>query len=201
LLPEKGENWEVGVTALPRRALVEIDGRYFQRLIQDQIAWVQNSPNTSKAVNLARIYSTGVEGEWRATVPVTGGWQVRSQGSATWLRSLDRGSETTYVGKVRPQTPSVSAWQRVEWSWQRRGLLAALFWQSRWRSALWRDRANREQIPIAETQDVGVRFHDQEESLWRAELALRNLLDRTNYDFDRYPLPRRGIYLQLGIDL
>lgn len=201
LLPERARNWDTGLILHNLHLPLQASLHYFQRLIFDQITWIQNSPNTSKAVNLERVFSQGVEAQWQTPLALMGGWEIQHSGAASWLQSIDRGRESAYAGRIRPQTATFTFWQRTELLWHHGSWKPSLFWQSRWRSAFWRDRANREQIPAAETQDLGIRLKFADQQSWETELTVRNFLNRVNYDYDRYPLPRRGIYLQIGISL
>jgi iron complex outermembrane receptor protein len=112
LRAETGEAWEVGLRAeAPWEGAVQgsFDAAYTRRRVHDLIAWVQNSQNTSHAVNVGEAYVRSTEGALNLTV---GGW-VSSRTNVTWTLTRNLLEDIAYANKALPGIPDVELTQET----------------------------------------------------------------------------------------
>lgn len=200
LLPEQAQNWMVGMQYwMQGTHRLDMSLVLFHRQTKDQITFVQNSSNTARAENLARVQVRGLEWEHKLQLWPEKFVSLDWEGSFNLMEALDQGSEVAYAGKQIPRIPLWSTQQKIALEASGMGGIYRVFWLANLRDQVWRDRAERIRIPSVSQHNVGVSWLPQPSPVpVTLSLALRNLMNHTFYNYDRYPLPGRSIFLTLS---
>lgn len=188
LLPEQGETWDAGVSwahewAGGFRAAAE--WAHFETESRDLIVFVRNSPNTSKAQNIARAFVRGQESSLR----FSGVAGLSLTASLTLQDSEDRGDIPAWRGKDLPQRPERQLYARLGWAGGRFRLAADV--HSIGENFL--DRYNLERIDGRTFVGVSGAVEAGAGIGFAAEI--KNLTDDLAADVGGYPLPGRSFYL------
>lgn len=162
------------------------------------IIFVQNSPGTSKALNIGRTRSRGLELESSWTSPLDLKWS----GNLTWQQARDRSDDPVYRGKHLPYLSDVTAWLRVSRPVGPWDPWVECFWESE----KYRDRASTELIkaPDRGLVHVGLArtwYPDAPGVAGRLTVTgeIRNLFNNTTYDVEEFPLPGRSWQLSVRL--
>jgi iron complex outermembrane receptor protein len=193
LRPEHGIQWDAGIQLAPDQPL-RFEAAYFESLVEDQVALLQNSQRTVKAMNLERAWVRGVESSGFTRIELTGKTALELQGSFTWQEARDVGRSVTYRGKELPDLPGREGFGSLR--------LLRGAWDGRWeisaRSAHYRDRYN---SPQKRTPASVVHAASLGRALLRDSIHLRfeaqNLFDRRIEDIDGFPLPGRSFLAEI----
>lgn len=193
LRSERGMQWDAGFAYAPRRP-VRLEAAFFESVVQDRIALLQNSQRSFKAQNLDRSWVRGVEANLFAGCRLPARLQAEIQGSYTWQATRDLGQSVTYRDKELPYLPA------------REGFVATTLrrgrWDVRWelstRSGHFRDRYNspEKRTPASAIHDLALTCELAGGDV-RARAEVRNLEDRRVEDQDGFPLPGRLYAVEL----
>jgi iron complex outermembrane recepter protein len=204
LRPERGIQWDAGVTlahdpvarawSFPHSLPLRLEAAYFESLIDDRISLLQNSQRTTKAQNLDRSWTRGVEASAFTTLSLPWRASLELQGDYTWQEAKDRGRSPTYRGKDLPNLPRHEEYisflcDRGVWG---------LRWEVSARSAAYRDRYN-----SPEKRTSAYTVHDLtlsktlKKGAWRIQAAARNVGDKRVEDIDGFPLPGRSFLTEV----
>ncbi len=188
--PETARSIDGGIVLSPWRGRLFIEASVFRVESDDLIVFLQNSQRTVKAFNLESARTDGLELSARAELG--GGWGL--SGAYTRLEAVNTGPSPVYNGKALPSTPEHELFGRIAWSDE-----TATFWyEHRWMSESWRDRANLPEniSPARHLANAGFRFE-----LVPGRLALAgeiaNADNERTADVEGFPLPGRSAYVTL----
>ncbi len=191
LKPERGLQWDLGLDWNPDLP-VQVEAVYFENLTEDGIVLLQNSQRTTKAENLERTWTRGVEATAFGRVSLGAGASLEIQGSLTIQQALDVGPSPVYHGLDLPNLPAREAWVSVR--------LARGGWSLRpevsLRSSSYRDRYN---SPLELTPATIVHDLSLERALGAFVLRgeIQNLGNVQVEDIDGFPLPGRSYYMEV----
>jgi outer membrane cobalamin receptor len=170
----------------------------FHAETEQAIIFVQNSPGSSKARNIGRTRSRGMEWE--------GGLEnllrLRWNANLTWQNARDRSGDDPYHDNHLPYLSDLTGWLKtslVTGQWEG---WAEWFYESE----KYRDRANTElnKAPARHLVHLGAtRTFDLETSDWASLISVtaevHNLFDDDTYDVEQFPLPGRSWQLSVRI--
>ncbi len=188
--PETARSVDGGVVLSPWNGRLFVEASAFRVETEDLIIFLQNSQRTVKAFNIESARTDGFELSARAEVH--GGWSF--SGAYTWLDAVNTGPSPVYNGKTIPHTPEHELFARASWSDD-----AATFWyEHRWQSESWRDRANLPENRSEARHIAGGGFRFE---LVPGRLALAgeiiNIGNERTADVEGFPLPGRSAYATL----
>lgn len=193
LLPEEGLQWDAGVALAPWAAL-QGEAVYFERVVDDEITWLQNSQRTVKAFNLDRAWVRGGELRLYGRSALPGRFDLELQAHGTSQLGRDVGESRTYRGKRLPNLPLREAFVSARIG--RDG--SALLLESSFRSSAYRDRYNTEAKQTSGHQVVGI---GAEQRIRGDAISLRfqanNVGNVRVMDVDGFPLPGRNYLLEV----
>jgi outer membrane cobalamin receptor len=201
LLPEEITSADVAVTW--KAASGGPFGRVtvFLAETRQTIVFVQNSPGTSKALNIGQTRTRGVELEGLAHLP--GG--LRLAANLTVQKAEDRGEDPAYAGNSLPFLSDVVAWMRLG---GRRGPWHPWV-EVTWESERYRDRANTELdrapdrtlVNLGLARDLNLNPAADRATRMTVAAEVINLLDDQTYDVEQFPLPGRSWQLSARLSL
>jgi iron complex outermembrane receptor protein len=189
---------DVGLTLQSDTGASYVRLAIFHAETDQAIIFVQNSPGTSKALNIGRTRSRGLELESSWTSPLDLKWS----GNLTWQQARDRSDDPVYRGNHLPYLSDVTAWLRVSRPVGPWDPWVECFWESE----KYRDRASTELI---KAPDRGL-VHVGLARTWypggpgvagRLTVTgeIRNLFNNTTYDVEEFPLPGRSWQLSVRL--
>ncbi|MBK8232293.1 MAG: TonB-dependent receptor [Candidatus Eisenbacteria bacterium] len=193
LVPEAGLQWDAGLAFAPRGAF-QLEAVFFERVVEDEITWLQNSQRTVKAFNLDRAWVRGGELRLfgRSALPACCALEVQAHGTSQLGR--DVGESRTYRGKRLPNLPLREAFVAARLNRGGSALLA----ESTIRSSAYRDRYNTEAKQTPGHHVVGL---GAEQTIPGTAIALRFQADNVGnvrvMDVDGFPLPGRTYLLEV----
>jgi outer membrane cobalamin receptor len=171
---------------------------WFHAATDQAIVFFQNSPGSSKAMNIGSTRTRGWEFEGSLKGPAT----VRLTGNLTWQEALDQGEDPTYRGNDLPFLSDMVIWTRLS---SQHGPWRPWLEVS-WESGRYRDRANTEldRAPGRELLNLGLaREFDfswlQPAGRLTVAAEVVNLTDNTVYDIEEFPLPGRSWQLSARV--
>ena len=167
----------------------------FRARTRNAIVFVQNSPGTSKARNIGRTRTWGLEWEtgWQA------GRHLQVSANLTWQDAEDQGIETAYQGLDLPFLSEISAWCRLG----RRSGAVRPWAEVQYEGPRFRDRSNTllDRAPERSLVNAGLVCDVPDGWLPGPAVSLsaevRNLTDSSVYDIEQFPLPGRSWHLSL----
>ncbi len=188
LAPEAATSIDGGVVLTPWRGALFIEAVAFRVESEELIVFLQNSQRTVKAFNLDSARTEGIELSARGAV---GRWSV--VGAYTHLNAVNTGPSPVYHGKSLPHTPERELFARAAWS----DGTASFWYEHRWMSETWRDRANlpENRAPARHLANAGFRFVLSPALSLSGEVA--NAGNVRTADVEGFPLPGRSAYVTL----
>jgi outer membrane cobalamin receptor len=193
LHPERGIQWDAGVSWSAATA-VRAEWTWFESLLRDRIVWLQNSQRTSKAENLERTWTRGLEASFygQRGLPRDAGLELQS--SLTWMEARDAGASPAFSGKHLPNLPGFEGYLSALLRRRR----TSLRWELSLRSSSFRDRYNTasERSPASAVHDLSLEQAIRA-GAWKARLTVRNLADKRIEDMDGFPLPGRTALMEV----
>ncbi len=187
--PETARAIDGGVVLSPWNGRLFLEASVFRIEAEDLIIFLQNSQRTVKAFNLESARTDGFELSARSEL---GAWSL--SGAYTRLEAVNTGPSPVYNGKTLPHTPEQELFARASWSDD----VATFWYEHRWQSESWRDRAN-----LAENRSEarhlaggGFRFEIVPGRLALAGEIINAGNERTA-DVEGFPLPGRSAYATL----
>ena len=188
--PETARSIDGGVVLSPRGGRLFFEASAFRVETDDLIIFLQNSQRTVKAFNLESARTEGLEFSARANLG--GGWSF--SGAYTRLDAVNTGPSPVYNGKTLPHTPEHELFARASWS----DATATFWYEHRWQSESWRDRANLPENRSEARHLTGGGFRFE---LVPGRLALAgeiiNIGNERTADVEGFPLPGRSAYVTL----
>ncbi len=191
LRPETVRSGDLGLRLLFRQ--FNVRAAAFVHRTDDAIVFLQNSQRTSKAENLGRTRSRGLEFEANGVLPGGAVWST----NLTWQQAVDR--SVLYDGKDIPLLPPLEVFARLEvpvGPW--RGAASVIH-----EAANYRDRYNHEidQAPARTLLNLSLArslrgFGGPQRSL-TVTGGIINLTDNDVYDVEGFPLPGRSLRLSI----
>jgi len=189
LEPEKGRTIDAGVVLTPWRGRVFVECSVFRVASDDLIVFLQNSQRTVKAFNLESAETDGAELSLRGDLGA--GWSAA--GAYTHLDAVNTGPSPVYQGKRLPYTPEHEVFARVAWSDE-----AATFWyEHRWMSESWRDRANLPENTADARHLANAGFRSAPSGRLALAGEIINAGNERTADVEGFPLPGRTAYVTL----
>lgn len=191
LQPERAASWDAGLawssSARSRRRPFAggFEWAHHASHVRDMIVFVRNSPNSSKAQNIARASIEGDELSAHAVGPAG----LAATASFTWQRAVDVGAVPFWSGKRLPQHPARQWYARLDWD---RGRLRASA-DALYVGADYLDRYNLQ--PVASRALFGASFSVLPSRRMRVTFEGKNLGNRLVQDVGGYPLPGRSLYV------
>lgn len=187
--PETATSVDGGVVLAPWRGRLFVEATVFHVESEDLIVFLQNSQRTVKAFNLESAETDGAELSLRCELGA--GWSVA--GAYTRLDAVNTGPSPVYHGKLLPYTPEHELFARAAWS----DGTASLWYEHRWMSETWRDRANlpENRAPARHLANAGFRFALSKGLALSAEIV--NAGNERTADVAGFPLPGRSAYVTL----
>jgi len=188
--PETARSVDGGVLLSPWSGRLFVEASFFRVETDDLIIFLQNSQRTVKAFNLESARTEGFELSTRAELG--GGWSL--SGAYTRLDAVNTGPSPVYNGKTLPHTPEHELFVRAAWSDD----VATFWYEHRWQSESWLDRANLPENRSAARHLGGGGFRFE---LVPGRLALAgeiiNMGNERAADVEGFPLPGRSAYATL----
>jgi outer membrane cobalamin receptor len=195
LKEETGWMGEISLSWKSASEKTKLQSTYFETHQKNGIIWVTNN-SFSKPFNISKAITRGVELSLESKP--TSFFKTRLE--ATIQKALDDSSDPLYQGKKLPEEPNTTyhaeaAWllpYHLEWSFQ-----------AGYRSALYKDRANRQRIPAQSIYHTYLTWNPFKKT--KFVLSVQNITD-TEYQsiYSSYPLPGRTFSLtfiqQIGIN-
>jgi outer membrane cobalamin receptor len=193
LRPERGIQWDAGVSWSPAGP-VRAEWTWFESLLRDRIVWLQNSQRTSKAQNLERTWTRGLETSLSGTRGLPWEASLELQSSLTWTEARDAGASPAFRGKRLPNLPGFEGYLSALLRRSRTGLR----WELSLRSSSFRDRYNTasERSPASAVHDLSLEQAIRA-GAWKARLTVRNLAGKRIEDMDGFPLPGRTALMEV----
>lgn len=196
LLPEEIASADVAVTWRHRDQVSFGRVAVFQAETRRTIIFVQNSPGTSKALNIGTTRTRGVEFEGCVAGPA----DLVFSGNLTVQRARDRGPDPAYLGNDLPFLSDVAAWLRVG---RERGRWRPWL-EIAWAGGKYRDRANTELDRAAARDQWNLGLARRVDLAGGGQVTVTaevvNLLDNTVHDIEQFPLPGRSWQLSARLN-
>ncbi len=196
LVPERGLNWDLGVSWDPRGApgwldRLHLEATYFQSRTDDLILFVQTSQRTVRAVNLSSAWVWGVEAAWAADL-----WgRLGVSGNYTFQHTENTSDIPYYRGNQLPGRPQHELFNRTELRWGR----AKVFHEISWTGGNYLDAANFEKVEVRRIQNLGVSLRPSRRITLTFEA--KNITDEQVSDVLGFPLPGRAYYATVTVQL
>ncbi|MFB3907282.1 MAG: TonB-dependent receptor [Candidatus Eisenbacteria bacterium] len=203
LTAEHGSSSDLGLVLEGRLPLARdwqarFEATAFRSSTCDAIVWLQNSQRTTRAENLERTETRGLEVVLRALRPVRAPLPLRPSlewiGTLTWQDARDAGPNPAYHGKRLPHLPALEASIEGRIDAGRFALAPVVDFES----SLFRDRYNspgKRRGALARVDlEATVRVAGGRGSVG---VGARNLMDRRTQDLDGFPLPGRSVYVEM----
>ncbi len=193
LKSESGENRDYGLSwsgAIGRRDLAFEWARFDSRA-RDLILYWNNSPNTSRADNVASARIRGEEFSVR-TRPIA---PLAVTAAVTWQSAIDTGPVRAWRGKRLPQRPGREAYARADYTHAALRVSADL----QYMGDDFRDRYNADRVPSRTL--VGASVSTALRGGARVVVEGKNLGNRRISDVGGYPLPGRSVFVSLELRL
>ncbi len=188
LVPEKGLNWDLGVSWDPGPAgwldRLHLEATYFQSRTDDLILFVQTSQRTVRAVNLSSAWIWGVETAWAADL-----WgHLGVSGNYTFQHTENTSDIPYYRGNQLPGRPAHELFNRTELRWGR----GKVFHEISWTAENYLDAANFEKVQVRRIHNLGISFRPSRRTTLTFEV--KNVTDEQVSDVLGFPLPGRAYY-------
>ncbi len=177
----------LGVTWQPDSLPLTLRATGFLTTGTRTIVYVQNSPGTSKPLNIGASETRGVELEMDMTA---GGVDLTANG--TWQRARDTSGIRPYDGQDLPYLSPVEVWVRAA---RRQGAWRPYLTVA-WQDGNYRDRINTPEARAPARSMVGIglswRRIRADGGELRVSVRVDNLTDNDVYDVEGFPLPGRS---------
>ena len=189
LVPERGLNWDLGVSWDPRPGpgwldRLHLEATYFQSRTDDLILFVQTSQRTVRAVNLSSAWVWGLETAWAADL-----WgRLGVSGNYTFQHTENTSDIPYYRGNQLPGRPEHELFNRTELRWGR----GKVFHEISWTGGNYLDAANFEKVEVRRIHNLGVSFRPSRRTTLTFEV--KNITDEQVSDVLGFPLPGRAYY-------
>jgi len=200
LRPERNLQWDAGFDVFhpfpdePFR--LRLEAAYFENRLENLILFVRHSQTTSQAENIGQALIRGVE----TSLSMSFSELARLNGSYTFQRTEDESDVPYWRGHRLPGRPeheldlrpSIQPIDELE-----------IFYEICFVSGNYLDRANLYLAPERSIHNAGIKgyFQARPDLRLTATFEIKNLTDSRVYDILRYPLPGRGYFFTLSMNV
>ncbi len=187
LRSERITSHALGLTWQPDAVQLTLRATAFLNNGTRTIVYVQNSPGTSRPLNIGASETRGLELELNLS---TAAMDISANG--TWQRARDTSGIRPYDGHELPYLPPAEVWSRIA----RRGGAWRPYLSFAWQDGDYRDRANTQagRAPARTVAGAGLSWwpRGEDEDRFKVEAGVENLTDNDVYDVEGFPLPGRS---------
>ncbi|MBN2802866.1 MAG: TonB-dependent receptor [Deltaproteobacteria bacterium] len=209
LLPEKGLNgngginWKLRSSNLKHRAFLTVS--WFGSVVDNMIAYVQNSQNSVRAENVDKALLTGVETSARLKLFSSFG----IEGNYTYMFTENRSRKPYHYGKKLPGHPEHEAFLKLFTDKRLGNFKSRLFITGDYAGQSYLDQANLKENALGRLFfSTGIRL-DHYKSGLSFDLTVKNIFNKITAedsngnlrplrDFEGFPLPGRSVFATLS---